>query len=444
MPMLNENKFSRFFSKYDYADIRLENTASESVSFIDNELKLASGNSKGICVRVLFNNSWGFASSNNKKDFSNIENLFNKAEKLAKIEKGNIILRDVPLNRANVKKNHKYVSPEEKIKEVKEALKNMKAKHVKNKTLSYKDQIVKKEFYSSSGSYINQEINYGYLSCSAIVKYNNKILRGSGRQASISGFSKIDCEKVCLEATEKAERLINAVPPPKGRFVVIMDNEMTGVFSHEALGHASEADSIIDRESILHEKINKKIGNENVNITDDPTANDFGYYAFDDEGIKSQKTPLVKNGVLVNYLNSLETSAKLNLIQNGHSRAMGYSSFPIVRMSNTYFQPGKDSIEDIFDVKHAIYVKGMKGGSVDTFSGGFMFKSEEAYEIINGEKKNFLSDVTLSGNVLQTLNSIELIGKDFGTSPGICGKFMQNIEVSDGGPHVRVKEMMVG
>ena len=70
---------------------------------------------------------------------------------------------------------------------------------------------------------------------------------------------------------------------------------------------------------------------------------------------------------------------------------MDYSSFPIVRMSNTYFQPGSDNIEDIFDVKHAIYVKGMKGGSVDTFSGGFMFKSEEAWEIVNGEKKNSLA-----------------------------------------------------
>ena len=73
---------------------------------------------------------------------------------------------------------------------------------------------------------------------------------------------------------------------------------MTGVFSHEALGHASEADGVIDRESILVEKLNKKIGNENVNITDDPTANDFGYYAYDDEGVKAQKLPLLKTAYL--------------------------------------------------------------------------------------------------------------------------------------------------
>ncbi|MEK6981489.1 MAG: TldD/PmbA family protein [Candidatus Micrarchaeota archaeon] len=442
--MLNESKFSHFFSKYDYADIRVESSVSDSISFADEELKLVSGQSKGICVRVLVNDSWGFASSNNQKDFDDMGNLFNKAEKLAKIEKSNIRLTDIPITNKKVKKEYKYIEPEQKLKEIRDALNGVEGQYIKNKMLSYYDQVIKKEFYSSAGSLIHQEINYGYLSCSAIAKYNDKILKGSSRQASISGFSKIDCEKVCLEAKEKAERLINAVAPPKGRFVVIMDNEMTGVFSHEALGHASEADGVIDRESILVEKLNKKIGNENVNITDDPTANDFGYYAYDDEGVKAQKTPLVKNGVLVNYLNSLETSAKLKILQNGHARAMDYSSFPIVRMSNTYFQPGSDNIEDIFDVKHAIYVKGMKGGSVDTFSGGFMFKSEEAWEIVNGEKKNFLSDVTLSGNVLETLNNVELIGKDFGSSPGICGKFMQSVEVSDGGPHVRVKQLMVG
>ena len=73
-----------------------------------------------------------------------------------------------------------------------------------------------------------------------------------------------------------------------------------------------------------------------------------------------------------------------------------------------------------------------------------MFKAEEAYEIKNGELGKVLRDAAISGNVLKTLNNVEAVGKDFGTSPGMCGKAGQEIPVSDGGPHIRVKNVMVG
>jgi TldD protein len=95
-------------------------------------------------------------------------------------------------------------------------------------------------------------------------------------------------------------------------------------------------------------------------------------------------------------------------------------------------------------VKDGIYLKGMRGGSVDTFAGGFMFKAEEAYVISNGEKKQLLRDTTISGNILQTLNEVEAVGKDFGGSPGMCGKNGQNVPVSDGGPHIRLKNVAIG
>ena len=142
--MLNESKFSHFFSKYDYADIRVESSVSDSISFADEELKLVSVQSKGICVRVLVNDSWGFASSNNQKDFDDMGNLFNKAEKLAKIEKSNIRLTDIPITNKKVKKEYKYIEPEQKLKEIRDALNGVEGQYIKNKMLSYYDQVIKK------------------------------------------------------------------------------------------------------------------------------------------------------------------------------------------------------------------------------------------------------------------------------------------------------------
>ena len=221
---------------------------------------------------------------------------------------------------------------------------------------------------------------------------------------------------------------------------------MTGVFSHEAVGHACEADSVIERESILADRMGKKVGNELVTIVDDPGADDFGRYAYDDEGVEARPVTLVEKGVLKGFLNSMETAHTLTGSPrlNGHARADGYSSAPIVRMSNTYFQKGASKMDEVFDVKAGIYLRGMKGGSVDIFSGGFMFKAEEAYMIRDGQKTDLLRDVTITGNILQTMLDVECVGNDWGIGPGVCGKFAQEAPVSDGGPHIRVRNVAIG
>jgi TldD protein len=188
----------------------------------------------------------------------------------------------------------------------------------------------------------------------------------------------------------------------------------------------------------------KKIGSELVSIIDDPSADAFGSYAYDDEGVEAKKTVILEKGVLKSYINSRETAHRTSSQPNGHARSCGYDSVPIVRMSNTFMQKGKHSHDEVFDVKKGIYIKGMKGGSVDIFSGGFMFKAEEAYEIKNGELGKVMRDAAISGNVLKTLRDVEAVGKDFGTSVGMCGKGGQDVPVSDGGPHIRVKNLMVG
>lgn len=434
-------EIEKILCRYPYAEARIENGEDSLVRIQDREIKVTSGSYFGISVRVLKNGSWGFASSNRMRD---LQELLKKAERLASLEKGGISLAGVKPERKKVRRKIRRIAPDEQIRQLLEAKKEMEGKGIISQRMSCSDSAVKKEFYSSEGARIIQESNYTFLSCSAVAKDGQLIIRGSETSGSRTGFKALKLHETARISREKAERLLKAPIAPRGRFTVVLDPEMSGVFAHEALGHAAEADSVVDRESILSSRIGKKIGSELVSVVDDPREDSFGGYVFDDEGIKARKTMILEKGVLKSFLNSRETAKKTKKAPNGHARAGGYDEVPIVRMSNTFILPGKYSRKDVFDVKKGIYIKGMRGGSVDIFSGGFMFKAEEAYEIRNGETGRVMRDAAISGNVLKTLNSVEAVGKDFGTSPGMCGKGGQEVPVSDGGPHLRVRNVMVG
>ncbi|MDD5340367.1 MAG: TldD/PmbA family protein [Candidatus ainarchaeum sp.] len=433
-------EYERVLSRYGYADLRIERSSGSYVQITNDEVRHASGTSEGMGVRVLENGSWGFASSNRGEPLGS---LLERARKLALLGRGGIRLALPKCVRKRVRQRPADTDIGAQVKALLEAGRGMKAKGVAARTLSCSDSCSVQEFYNSEGAEIVQETGYTYLSCTCTARSGELIQRGSTRSWSRKGFGKIDLS-VAGGAKDKALRLLRAAPAPKGRFTVVFDPEMTGVFSHEAVGHACEADAVLDRESILAGKIGKRIGNALVGIADDPTADDFGRYAYDDEGVQARRTVLVEGGVLKGFINSMETAKALGLQPNGHARAQGYDSVPIVRMGNTYFRKGDASLDDVFDVKEGIYLRGMRGGSVDTFSGGFMFKAEEAYLIRGGEKKGLLRDAAISGNILKTLHDVESVGRDFGGSPGMCGKNGQSVPVSDGGPHIRVGNVAIG
>lgn len=434
-------EFQRILSKYEYADLRMENGTESTISMKDDETKVSSGSFSGISVRVLHNGAWGFSSSNKKEK---LDELLKKAERLASVEKSTNSLAEIKPEKKKTKEKYSITDPSEQTAILLDAKKEMTGKYLISRFVSCNDTRITSEFYSSEGAEIEQDYAYSYLSCMAVAKSGDIVQRGFETSASKKGFAGLDIHKAIKEAAETAGRLIDAKPPPKGKFTVVLDPEMTGVFSHEAVGHASEADSIATKESIFTGKLNFQVANELVNIVDDPTMPYFGHYRYDDEGVRGRRIVLIRDGMLVNYLNSRETAKEIDMKPNGHGRAESYSSVPIVRMSNTFFLPGKHSKKDVFDVRDGIYLRGMQGGSVDTFSGGFMFKAEQAYVLKSGEEKELLRDVTITGNILEVLKNISAVGKDFGTSPGMCGKLGQSVPVEDGGPHIRVENMIIG
>ena len=227
---------------------------------------------------------------------------------------------------------------------------------------------------------------------------------------------------------------------------LVADPSLAGVFAHEALGHAVEADQVVSHESILEDKIGTVIGSKIVNIVDDSTIpGGFGSFPIDDEGVMGSRKVIIENGVLRAFILNRETAYKLDMEPNGGARAESYQVRPLVRMSNTMIEPGDHTFEELIeDIDHGIYAKGTRGGEVDTAKGTFQFNAQEAFLIENGEISVPLKDVSLSGSTLEILKKIDALTskREFG-EPGFCGKG-QFIPVGDGGPYTRISSVTVG
>jgi TldD protein len=152
---------------------------------------------------------------------------------------------------------------------------------------------------------------------------------------------------------------------------------------------------------------------------------------------------LIKNGVVVGLMHSRETAQKFNTKPTGNMRAEDFRVEPIIRMRNTFMEPKDYSFEELIeDVKFGYYFKSFRGGQAN-LDGTFQVGIQEAYEIVNGELGEPVRNASISGNTLETLFKVDAVGKDFELWPGRCGKG-QTAFICDGGPHVRVKEVLVG
>ncbi len=447
---LFENIIAKTRQKVDYIDIRFGMGENTSILMKDGNVdEINTGMSLATRVRVLNNGAWGFAYTS---DLSKIDEITKTALKLSDSLKGDVKLSESEIIKdkveVDVKIPFKDVSIEEKKDIMKDANDAATIEKVNSTTVSYADSEVNELFMNSEGSEIQVKTDRVRMALNASATDGEIIQFGHGSLGGVKGFeaiSEADIEEFGRNIGEKAVRLLDAKPAPSGQFPVIADPELTGVLIHEALGHATEGDLILQNDSILKGKIGEKIASDIVNIFDDASRKDgFGYYPYDVEGVKTKPNQLVKNGELISLLNSRETASKLGMKSSGNARSI-IADQPIVRMSNTYLQPGDNTFEELLeDIPNGMYLKGSRGGQVDTGKGIFQFNAAEGYLIEDGEITTPLRDVSLSGNILETLKNIDAIGNDFKLSVGFCGKDGQTAPVGDGGPHTRILNALVG
>lgn len=447
-----------------YADIRMETGYATAIELRDDVFReMSYGIDQGIGVRVLYKNSWGFSASNDlskpmlNDTFVDALNI-GKALSLSESNKDekSVKIADAPPKSDRFmlkpKINPEDVSIEEKKHMVKEVYKAAKKHSSRIKTLSilYLDGYEVQTYANSDGSYVVMETPAVFMRVRAVAKKGSVLQEGVESVGAVGGFEVIEEENpevVGVKAADKAVRLLDAKLPPAGKIPVIMDQKLTGVFMHEALGHAAEADHVLYGESILRGKLGEEIAYEGLTVADDPTIeNSHGYYRYDDEGARSRRTEIIKNGVLVSYLHTRETAGRLNAMPTANARAADYSEIPLVRMSNTVIEEGDWDFEDMrADIRFGIYAKGMRGGQVDTVRGEFQFSAEEAFLIEKGVPSKRLKNVSLSGRTLDVLKDIDAVGNDKKRgSIGFCGKDGQEVPVSEYAPHVRVKKILVG
>ena len=232
-----------------------------------------------------------------------------------------------------------------------------------------------------------------------------------------------------------------------GLKTVILGGMMTGMLSHEAVGHTVEADLVLGGSVAAH-NLNKRVASEKVTLTD------FAHTAFgkrcplpvfvDDEGTKAEDVTLIKNGILVGYMNSRESAQHFGMKPKGNARAWMFSDEPLIRMRNTSVHPGTDKLEDmIASIDDGYYLIDSGNGQADT-TGEFMFGVTMGYEIKNGKLGRALLDTTISGVAFDMLKTVDMVGDEvIWSSSGFCGK-KQPMPVGMGGPALLCKVMIGG
>ncbi len=215
---------------------------------------------------------------------------------------------------------------------------------------------------------------------------------------------------------------------------------------HEAIGHGLEADLAMEGLSCYKNMLNTRMASPLINIVDDKTIpNMRGTYAYDDEGTPSERTVLVENGILKNYLFDRFHALKYGMKPTGNGRRESFRFRPIPRMSNTLILPGSDDPAAIIaSVDDGVLVKKMGGGQVDTVRGDFVFEIQEGYLIEKGHVGPMIKNATMMGNGLKVLHDIDMVGNDLGFGLGTCGKDGQGVPVSDAQPTLRIPGIIVG
>ncbi len=257
---------------------------------------------------------------------------------------------------------------------------------------------------------------------------------------------------------EVADKAIAVKELMDGPVDMVVGHEVAGIIAHENVGHPSEGDRIRGREGAQAGESfwrdltigESRVGSDVVSVSDDPTIPfTGGFYEYDDEGVKSRKRELIKNGIINEPLLNREFGTQFGTGSNGAARATHYNREPIIRMANTFFEPGDHSFEELVeDIKLGVYMTTFTEWNIDDRRYQSKYTGCEAFLIKNGE----VTDTRVYRPVLEVtsvglLSSIDAVSKNLNLAfPATCGKGdpMQGIPVYAGGGELRMRNIRLG
>ena len=436
----------------DYLEVRLDDTATNRIVYRGRELEeIGRTRSFGGNVRALVRGGWGFVSFNEptglrekvEEAVEAARQVGREASTLAEVEP---VIDSVPLDLRKDPRTIPLAAKKRLLDGYNEKM--LSVNGVTSTTITYYDGHKRVVFASSEGSYIEQERIDVVSRLSATARKNGDMQQASMSLGALNDFSYVETlEETARHLGERAVELLSAPYVKAGTYPVVLDPILAGVFCHEAFGHLSESDFVYENDRMKEIMVlGKQFGQPHLNIVDGAAVPGLrGSFKYDDEGAAAQKTDLIREGILVGRLHSRETAGKMGEAVTGNARALDYRFPPIVRMTNTYIEPGELSFEDLIaDIDEGVYARNWFGGT--TSMEMFTFSAGEAYMIRNGKIAEMLRPVKLTGNLFTTLMNIDALGDDMDFNQGGgCGKAGQMpLPVSNGSPHIRIRDCVVG
>ena len=295
----------------------------------------------------------------------------------------------------------------------------------------------------------NRELsqNYSWVNGSlvAIYRENEKVVQTF---ASANYHRVAD---VLAELPTKQEELLHtahcltlAGPIEPGVYDVITDPTITGLIAHEAFGHGVEMDQFVKDRALAKEYVGKYVASPICNMRDGAASTlSAASYFFDDDGVLAGDTQIIKDGILVTGISDLASATQLGTAPTGNGRRESSRRKAYSRMTNTFFEKGKDKLEDmIASIDHGYMLFETNNGMEDPKNWAIQCVAEYGIEIIDGKlTENYVSPVVMSGYVPDLLGSISMVSDDFKIiGAGACGKgYKEWVRVSDGGPALKVK-----
>ncbi len=275
--------------------------------------------------------------------------------------------------------------------------------------------------------------------------HRSSIGRRYGTAGKPNQIREWNIEESAQEVCHSAGKMLYADFVDAGQKPVVLANKFGGVIFHEACGHLLETTQIERGTTPFLDKLNEKIANSSITAIDEGiTDGAFGSLSIDDEGMKTQKTVLIQEGVLKQFISDRAGEIRTGHPRTGSGRRQSHSFAAASRMRNTYIDAGPHTPDQLISsIDNGLYCKSMGGGSVGA-TGQFNFSVEEGYLIENGKLSKPLKGATLIGEAKEILPRISMCANDLDLAPGYCGSVSGNINVTVGQPHIKVDSITVG
>jgi len=451
-----ENIISETLNKCDDGELYLEDSKSESILLDDNKIKSSSYSSDlGFGFRAISGEIVAYSHSNEiSKDSLNQSSK--NLQSTLKSSKGTYNY-EIPKTNKNF---YNDINPIEE----KDLNSKLEVLNKVNNYLRSKDSNVKQVTSSFSGEQKSIEIirlgGQSITDVRPLVRFNVSVMLEKngrketgvygigGRQSYDSYLDNENWKNVCDEAYRIASVNLESKPAPAGEMKVVLGPGWPAILIHEAIGHGLEGDFNRKKTSAFHDLMGQRVASEGVTIVDDGTIDKRrGSLTIDDEGTPTERTVLIENGILKNFMQDRLNARLMKTKSTGNGRRESYKHVVLPRMRNTMMLSGKNTQDEmISSVDKGIFAVSFGGGQVDITSGKFVFNCTEAYEIIDGKIGSPIKGATLIGDGPSILKEVSMVGNDMMLDPGIgtCGKAGQGVPVGVAQPSILIDKMTVG